>query len=59
MQAIDLNAPSKPYVERALAKGVILNSTHDTVLRFLPPFIVGKKEVDIVCKTLDEMFAEK
>lgn len=58
MLAMDLDRPSRPLVQKALERGVIINSTHDTVLRFLPPLIVDKKLVDIVCNTLDAIFAE-
>jgi len=57
MLALDLAIPSKPFVQQALERGVIVNSTHDTVLRFLPPLIVEKKHVDQVCATLDTLFA--
>ena len=57
MLAIDLDRPGRPFVEQALARGLIINSTHDTVLRFLPPLIVGTKEVDRACDILDSIFA--
>ena len=58
MLAIELDMPSKPFVPKALERGVIINSTHETVLRFLPPLIVEKKHVDLLCSTLDTIFAE-
>ena len=57
MLAIDLDRPSRPFVEQALARGLIINSTHDTVLRFLPPLIIGTKEVDRACDILDSISA--
>ncbi len=57
MLAIDLTIPSRPFVQMAMDRGFIINSTHDTVLRFLPPLIVEKKHVDSLCKALDEIFA--
>jgi len=57
MLAIDLDRPSRPFVEQALARGLIINGTHDTVLRFLPPLIVGTKEVDRACDILDSILA--
>jgi acetylornithine/succinyldiaminopimelate/putrescine aminotransferase len=36
----------KPYVEAALREGLIINCTHECVLRLLPPFIVTKRQVD-------------
>jgi acetylornithine/succinyldiaminopimelate/putrescine aminotransferase len=41
----------------AQARGLLMNCTHDTVLRFLPPYIVTEKEVDSAIKILDEIFA--
>ena len=29
-----------------MAQGLLMNCTHETVLRFLPPYIVTEKEVD-------------
>ena len=31
-----------------LERSIIINRTHDTVLRFLPPFIIQRKHVDHV-----------
>lgn len=57
MLAIDLTMPSKPFVQLALDRGLIINSTHDTVLRFLPPLIIEKKHVDEFYKIMDSIFA--
>ena len=40
-----------------LAKGILINRTHDTVLRFLPPYIIEKKHVDQVIDALDHALA--
>ena len=58
MLAVDLDRLSKPFVQKALERGLIINSTHDTVLRFLPPLIVDKKLVDQACDVLDEILTE-
>jgi acetylornithine/N-succinyldiaminopimelate aminotransferase len=44
-----------------LKRRIILNRTHDTVLRFLPPFIIQRKHVDHAIHTLDAVLtaAEK
>ena len=57
MLALDLAVPSRPFVQAALERGVIINSIQDTVLRFLPPLIVEKKHVDQLVSTLDSLFA--
>jgi hypothetical protein len=40
-------------VKELLEAGIIINRTHDTVLRFLPPYIIQKKHVDQVVEALD------
>ena len=43
IQGLQLAIPARPIVEQALAEGVLFNSTQDTVLRFLPPFLLAGK----------------
>jgi predicted acetylornithine/succinylornithine family transaminase len=58
MLAVELDRPSKPFALKALERGLLVNSTHDTTLRFLPPLIVNKKLVDQACGVLDEILTE-
>ncbi len=46
IQALELTIPARPIVDAALAEGVLFNSTQETVLRFLPPFLLEEKHVD-------------
>jgi acetylornithine aminotransferase/acetylornithine/N-succinyldiaminopimelate aminotransferase len=48
---------AKAVHKELLDGGIIINRTHDTVLRFLPPFIVTEKHVDAVVKALDAALA--
>jgi acetylornithine/succinyldiaminopimelate/putrescine aminotransferase len=59
MIGLDLAIPGKQLVLDAMAKGLLINCTHDTVLRFLPPYIVTEKEVDSAVKTLSKLFAKQ
>jgi acetylornithine/N-succinyldiaminopimelate aminotransferase len=43
---IELAVEGKPYVEAALRQGLIINCTHECVLRLLPPFIVTERQVN-------------
>jgi len=38
-----------------MANGLLMNCTHDTVLRFLPPFIITEKDVDEAIGILDRL----
>jgi acetylornithine aminotransferase/acetylornithine/N-succinyldiaminopimelate aminotransferase len=44
---------AKAIVADLLEQGVLINRTHDTVLRFLPPYIIEKSHVDQVIRLLD------
>jgi acetylornithine aminotransferase/acetylornithine/N-succinyldiaminopimelate aminotransferase len=52
MLAVDLNVPGKDVVKQLLEKGFIINCTHETVLRFLPPFVITTKQIDKFIKVL-------
>lgn len=45
MLGADLAIEGGPIVEEALRQGLIINCTHEHILRFLPPFIVEAKHV--------------
>jgi acetylornithine/N-succinyldiaminopimelate aminotransferase len=59
MVAVELESAdqAKGVVTELLAEGILINRTHDTVLRFLPPYIVEKKHVDEVIHALDYALA--
>ena len=55
MQAVEVDSPelAKAVVRQLLQEGIVINRTHETVLRFLPPYVIQKKHVDRVVKALD------
>jgi acetylornithine/succinyldiaminopimelate/putrescine aminotransferase len=59
IQGLQLAIPARPIVEQALAEGVLLNSTQDTVLRFLPPFLLQEKHVDKGVRVLKKLLRKK
>jgi acetylornithine/N-succinyldiaminopimelate aminotransferase len=54
---IDSADTAKSAVQSLLDSGILINRTHDTVLRFLPPYIIEKKHVDQVIRALDSALA--
>jgi predicted acetylornithine/succinylornithine family transaminase len=58
MLGMELTVPGKQVVLDAMAEGLLLNCTHETVLRFLPPYIAGEKDVDQAIKILAKVFAK-
>jgi acetylornithine/succinyldiaminopimelate/putrescine aminotransferase len=57
MIGVQLNIPGKEIVNRAMQGGLLMNCTHDTVLRFLPPYIVTEMEIDEAIGILDRALA--
>jgi acetylornithine aminotransferase/acetylornithine/N-succinyldiaminopimelate aminotransferase len=55
MQAVEVDSQelAKAVAKQLLQEGIIINRTHETVLRFLPPYVIEKKHVDQVVKALD------
>ncbi len=58
MVGAELTIPGKEIVNQAMAAGLLMNCTHDTVLRFLPPYIITEEHVDEAIAVLDGVFAK-
>ena len=53
MVGMKLTIPGGNIVKQGHARGLLLNVTHDTVLRFVPPLVVGEAEIDEMTAVLD------
>jgi acetylornithine/N-succinyldiaminopimelate aminotransferase len=45
MLGIDLSIECAPFVQEALRRRLLINCTHDHILRLLPPFIIRRQDV--------------
>src|SRR6266566_5459173 len=54
-----LENPARPIVDAGLAEGVLFNSTQDTVVRFLPPFLMEEKHIDKGIRVLKKLLGKK
>jgi acetylornithine/N-succinyldiaminopimelate aminotransferase len=56
MLGLELNSAdlAKQIAALLMARRIIVNRTSETVLRFLPPFILERKHIDIAIQALDE-----
>ncbi len=59
IQGLVLDIPARPLVEQGLAEGVLFNVTQDTVLRFLPPFLLEEKHVDKGIRVLKKLLGKR
>jgi acetylornithine/N-succinyldiaminopimelate aminotransferase len=60
MLAVELDSAemAKDVVNAMMERKILINRTSETVLRFLPPFILGKRDVDHAIDALDSILTE-
>ncbi len=59
MIGVQLTGPGKAIVDECLEKGLRINCTHDTVLRFMPPMIATKEQIDRAIEILDGVLSPR
>lgn len=57
MWGLDLAVDAAPFVDNALAAGLLINRTAGSVIRMLPPFILTEAQADEALSLLDQVFA--
>lgn len=50
---------AKDALAAMMQRHILINRTHETVLRFLPPFILSKADVDTAVDALHQIFTEQ
>jgi acetylornithine/N-succinyldiaminopimelate aminotransferase len=58
MIGVQLTSPGKKIVDKCLEKGLRINCTNDTVLRFMPPMIATQSQIDQAVEILDSVLTE-
>ncbi len=58
MQGLECGGPVGEIINRAVEKGLLLINAGTTVIRFIPPLIASKQDVDDMAAILDECFSE-
>jgi acetylornithine/N-succinyldiaminopimelate aminotransferase len=59
MLGLELSFSGKRVASKMLERGYVINCTHDTVLRFLPPYIIQKSEIRGMLSALEEAIIEE
>ena len=61
MLAMEMNSAdlAKQIVAKMLERRILINRTSETVLRFLPPYIMGREHVDLAVSALNEILTEE
>jgi len=56
MLGMEIEFPCKQFVTDAMAEGLLINVTHEKVVRLLPPYIITEREVDRAIRGLTRVF---
>jgi len=52
---MEIDRPGRPIVDACLEEGLVINCTADRVLRFIPPLIISREEIDEACTILERV----
>ncbi len=52
---VELNTAARPFCEQLMKLGVLAKETHDHVIRFAPPLVITKKELDWAFKRIKKV----
>jgi len=55
---VDLSIDGAPFVQEALRRGLLINCTHEHILRLLPPFIIRSRDVAEFFGTFETVLAQ-
>jgi len=58
MCGVELSKEGKPIVEECIKNGLLVNCTHDYVIRIMPALNTTKKEIDKAAGILEKVFGE-
>jgi len=58
IQGVVLSVPPRTVVDGCFAKGLLVLSAGANVLRFVPPLVVGRAEIDSALAIVDEVLAQ-
>jgi len=56
---MELTGSGRPVVERCLEAGLILNCTAERTIRFLPPLIITRDQIDECCTILEAALGQQ
>lgn len=52
---VELDGPARPYCEKLKDEGILCKETHDRVIRFAPPLIITKDEIDWALERIEKV----
>ena len=58
MRGLVCTCPVGPIISKAIEKGLILINAGTNIIRFVPPLVISREDVDAMFAVLDECFSE-
>lgn len=55
---VELHESARPYCEKLAERKLLCKETHDTVIRFAPPLIISKDDLDWAIEQIKAVFSE-
>jgi acetylornithine/N-succinyldiaminopimelate aminotransferase len=55
---LELEVEGAPVVNACMEKGFLINCVQEKVIRFVPPLIIGKNEIDLLIEAIDEILGK-
>nr|WP_281279866.1 ornithine--oxo-acid transaminase [Cohnella pontilimi] len=53
---MELHEPARPYCEKLMDMGVLCKETHETTIRFAPPLVIEKEQLDWAVNRIKSIF---
>ncbi len=53
-----LNTKARPFCEALKAEGLLCKETHENVIRFAPPLVIEKKDLNLALRRIKKVFAK-
>lgn len=54
---VELTVEARPFCEKLKEEGLLCKETHDTVIRFAPPLIISKEEIDWAIEKIQKVLS--
>ncbi|MDQ6597265.1 ornithine--oxo-acid transaminase [Bacillus salipaludis] len=55
---VELTEEARPYCEQLKEEGLLCKETHDTVIRFAPPLIISKEEINWAFEKIEKVLSK-
>jgi len=52
---VELETDGAPIVNTCMEKGFLINCVQDRIIRFVPPLMIGREEIDLLVKAFDDI----